>query len=129
MGFEMKRSVRWVGAVLVMSAAAGISGCHSHYIEADVKNESGAAVSLVEVDYPSASFGTETLADGATFHYRFKILGDGPTKIGWTDAERHDHSVGGPSLREGQEGALTITIKGSAAVWQYKAAAAAAGVQ
>ena len=106
----------------------GTTGCHSRYIEADVKNESGAAVSLVEVDYPSASFGKETLADGAVYHYRFKILGEGPTKIQWTDAKRQDHSVSGPSLLEGQEGTLTITITGAAAEWQYKAAGVS-GVQ
>ena len=129
MGLDMKKAMKWTGAVLAMGALGlGVTGCHSRYIEADVKNESGAAVSLVEVDYPSASFGKEALADGAVYHYKFKILGDGPTKILWTDAKRQDHSVGGPSLQEGQEGTLTITITETAAVWQYKAAAVS-GVQ
>jgi hypothetical protein len=94
-----------------------LAGCHSHYVAMDVRNDSGAAISLVEVDYPSASFGTDTLAAGAIYHYRFKILGDGPTKLLWTDAQQHDHTVAGPSLHEGQEGTLTATITGSTAVW------------
>lgn len=117
MGFEMKTMIERVGMGVAVIALAGLTGCHSHYVEADVKNDSGAAVSLVEVDYPSASFGTESLASGAVYHYRFKILGSGPTKILWTDAQRQDHSVSGPSLQEGQEGTLTVTITGSTALW------------
>lgn len=102
---------------LATLALVGLTGCHSHYVEADIKNDSGSPISLVEVDYPSASFGKESLASGAVYHYRFKILGDGPTKILWTDAQRQDHTASGPSLQEGQEGALTITITGSTALW------------
>ena len=117
MGFKMKTMIERVGMGAAVIALAGLTGCHSHYVEADVKNDSGAAVSLVEVDYPSASFGTESLSSGAEYHYRFKILGDGPVKILWTDAQRQDHSVSGPSLQEGQEGTLTVTITGSTALW------------
>lgn len=105
------------GIAVATLTLAALTGCHSHYVEADVKNESGTALSLVEVDYPSASFGKETLAAGGVYHYRFKILGDGPTKILWTDPQQHDHTVPGPSLQEGQEGTLTVTITGSTAVW------------
>jgi len=101
-----------------MAGLVMLAGCHSHYVEADVKNATGAAVSLVEVDYPSASFGTESLAAGAVYHYRFKILGDGATKVLWTDAAHRDHSVGGPVLKEGQEGTLVVTIEGETAVWK-----------
>jgi hypothetical protein len=114
---EMKRVVRGVGLGVVV---LGMVGCHSHYVEADVKNDSGADVSLVEVDYPSASFGKEALGRGAVYHYRFKILGDGPTKILWTDAQRKEHSVAGPQLREGQEGTLTVRITGGTALWDLK---------
>jgi hypothetical protein len=105
-------------AGLTALALLGLVGCHSHYVEADVVNASGAPVSLVEVDYPSASFGVETLSVGATYHYRFKILGDGPTKVIWTDAARKEHTVGGPVLKEGQEGGLTVTIGGDSATWK-----------
>ena len=95
-----------------------LAGCHSHYIEADIINSTTTPLTLVEFDYPSASFGTEALAAGATYHYRFKILGSGPTKILWTDAARHDHTVPGPSLNEGQQGSLTVTITPTTATWQ-----------
>jgi UDP-3-O-[3-hydroxymyristoyl] glucosamine N-acyltransferase len=101
--------------VLVLGAVGvGLVGCHSAFVEADVVNATGAPVSLVEVDYPSASFGTEGIATGAKYHYRFKILGDGPTKVMWTDGAQKEHTVAGPQLKEGQEGKLTVTIGGGA---------------
>jgi hypothetical protein len=103
-------------ALLTLLAAA--TGCHSAYIEADITNTTATPLTLVELDYPSASFGTETLAAGATYHYRFKILGSGPTKILWTDAARHDHTVPGPTLNEGQQGTLLVTITPTTADWQ-----------
>lgn len=119
MGFDMKKTMHRsaTGLCLAALAVGGLTGCHSHYVQATIKNDSGAAVSVVEVDYPSASFGKESLPSGAVYHYRFKILGDGPTKILWTDAQRHDHTVPGPSLQEGQEGTLTVTITASTALW------------
>ena len=93
------------------------TGCHSAYIEATIKNSTGSPVSLVEVDYPSASFGRTTLAADAEYNYRFKILGSGPTKVLWTDSTHHEHSVNGPPLHEGQEGKLTITLTSATATW------------
>ncbi len=98
-------------------ALAALTGCHSHYVSIDIHNTSSQAVSVVELDYPSASFGVETLAAGATYHYRFKILGDGPTKLLWTDAAQHEHTVPGPALSEGQEGTLSADITPSTATW------------
>lgn len=94
-----------------------VTGCTSPYVSATVRNETGAPVTLVEVDYPSASFGRESLAAGAIYPYRFKILGSGATKVSWTDAQRKDHSTTGPDLHEGQKGQLTITLTASGAQW------------
>jgi hypothetical protein len=111
---------RIFGLVALAAAigALGLAGCHSHFIEADIRNASGSPVTLLEVDYPSASFGKDRLATSAAYHYRFKVLGEGPTKILWTDVRQVDHTVAGPVLREGQEGTLTVTITGPTATWQ-----------
>jgi hypothetical protein len=103
---------------LAILALATLTGCHSHYVSIDIHNTTAAPITLVEVDYPTASFGVDTLAAGATYHYRFKILGDGPTKLLWTDAAQQQHTVPGPSLTEGQEGTLTTTIIPTTATWQ-----------
>lgn len=105
------------GLVALGLAGLGTTGCHSAFVDAVVKNQTGAAVSLVEVDYPSASFGKETLAAGAEYHYRFKVQGDGPLKVLWTDAAMHDHTVVGPGLKEGDEGGFAIVIKPSGVDW------------
>ncbi|MGD0797484.1 MAG: hypothetical protein ABR910_07145 [Acidobacteriaceae bacterium] len=106
---------------IALAAALGLSvltGCHSAHIEATVSNRSAAPLRLIEVDYPSASFGTQTLAPGADFHYRFKVLGSGPATVQWTDAAGHDHKSTGPNLRESDEGSLTVVFNASGgALW------------
>jgi hypothetical protein len=94
-----------------------VGGCKSPYVNATVKNDTGAEVTLVEVDYPSASFGRDVLAAGATYPYRFKIIGSGATKVLWTDAERKQHTSAGPELHERQQGQLEITLKTTGAQW------------
>ena len=92
-------------------------GCKSPYIAAIITNDTGGDISVVEVDYPSASFGTDALSASATYTYRFKIIGSGPTKVSWTDAAHHDHTSAGPSLYEGQHGQLAITLTSAGASW------------
>ncbi len=101
-------------AVLLLSAL----GCHSAFIEATVQNHTARPIDLVEVDYPSASFGTQALAPGVDFHYRFKVLGTGPTKLLWTDDTHTERSAPGPDLHEGDEGRLTFTFSPSGPTFQ-----------
>jgi hypothetical protein len=96
---------------------APLAGCHSAFIDATISNRSAAPVSLVELDYPSASLGTQTLAPGADFHYRFKVLGQGATTLLWTDAAHHDHKATGPNLTESDDGRLTVTITSGEPTW------------
>ena len=102
--------MRISAAVVVAAATLALAGCHSRYITATVTNSTGGTLSPVEVDYPSASFGTDTLAAGTGYNYRFKIIGSGPTAVLWTDAAHHDHKAAGPLLHEGDEGSLAVTI-------------------
>ena len=95
-----------------------LTGCHSAFIDATVSNRTAASIALIEVDYPSASFGTENLAPGRDFHYRFKVLGDGPTKVIYTDSSKQEKHTAGPALKEGDEGPLTITFAPDGVHWQ-----------
>ncbi len=95
-----------------------LTGCHSAYVEANVHNATGGPVTLLEVDYPSASFGKDELAADANFHYRFKILGSGPTKVTWTDARHHELSLTGPQLYEGQQGSVSVSLAENKADWK-----------
>src|ERR1019366_8749455 len=100
--------------LFALAAALTLAGCHSAYTAATVSNRTPQPLSLVEIDYPSASFGTHALAPGQDFHYRFKVLGNGPTTLLWTDAAHDDRKLSGPSLREGDEGKLAVTFNPNA---------------
>jgi hypothetical protein len=101
------RSLNLAVALVVLVT---LTGCHSAMIAATISNRTSEPLSLIEVDYPSASFGTQALGPGQDFHYRFKVLGSGAAAVLWTDAAHHDRKNSGPTLREGDEGALTVTF-------------------
>jgi hypothetical protein len=107
------RFVRSIALVAILS----LTGCHSAWIDATVSNRTPETLIGVEVDYPSASFGTQTLAAGADFHYRFKVIGSGPTSLLWTDLAHHDHKVPGPALHENEEGTLAVAVTPNGAAW------------
>jgi len=94
-----------------------IAGCHSAYIEATISNHTDKPLNLVELDYPSASFGTQALAPGGDFHYRFKVLGSGDLKLIYTDTANVEHDIPGPHLNEGDEGPITVTVNPSNVDW------------
>jgi hypothetical protein len=103
---------------LVLLASLTTIGCHSPYVAATVSNRTGQSIELLEVDYPSASFGTQNLAPGSDFHYRFKVLGSGHMKLLYTDSTHQDHKADGPFLKEGAEGLLSIAITPTGVTWQ-----------
>ena len=102
----MRRSV----SIPLSTSLLLFAGCHSHYIQATITNGSGATISVVQIDYPSASFGTQQLQPGAAFPYRFKLLGSGPIKLTFIDGKNQEHTQTGPYLNEGQEGRMEINI-------------------
>ena len=104
----MKKAL--LAASLIFLISFLLSGCRSAYVSTTITNNSAAQVTLLEVDYPSASFGVGSLAPGAQYHYRFKIQGGGPVKLQFTDASGKMHTASGPDLQEGEQGTLQINI-------------------
>ena len=102
-------------AVLLMLLCL-LPGCHSAFVQTTVVNQSGAALRLLEIDYPSASFGTTGLAANAEYHYRLKIQGSGTVKMDYVDMQGKSHHSVGPELDEGQEGTLVVTVDQSGGV-------------
>lgn len=103
---------------LALLPALALTACHSAFVTATIQNRTSQSIQLVEVNYPSASFGTQSLAPGADFHYRFKVIGEGKMKLIYTDAANQEKKFDGPSLKEGAEGPLAITIAADGAHWQ-----------
>lgn len=85
-------------------------GCHSRHIDTTVENRTGGAIQLLEVDYPSASFGANSLAAGEVFHYRIQLRGSGPLKVQYTGSDGQQAQMDGPSLSEPQEGRIEIVL-------------------
>ncbi len=95
---------------LATAALLLLAGCTSPYVQTTVANRTGGDITGLQIDYPSASFGTDKLANDADFHYRFKLQGSGPIKLSYTDSAHHDHAITGPTLYEGQRGIMRIAI-------------------
>lgn len=112
---EIMRSLRIIAFLACLLA---FTGCHSTHILATVSNHTSQPILLIEVDYPSASFGTQNLAPGADFHYRFKVLGTGKMTLTYTDQDHHDHKSEGPYLNEKADGPVQITIAPDGIHWQ-----------
>ncbi len=109
--------MRFFRAMALAALLLPAFGCHSAFIDATIRNRTSQPLSLVELDYPSASFGTQTLAPGADFHYRFKLLGSGELKLIYTDTARQEHDVTGPTMNEGDEGSLAVSIGPNGVEW------------
>jgi hypothetical protein len=86
-------------------------GCHSYHVDATIENRTGAPIQLLEVDYPNASFGADTLAADADLHYRFQVSGNGQLKISYTAANGQTVQISGPTLVERQQGQLEIVLE------------------
>jgi hypothetical protein len=94
----------------------GVAACRSAFIEATIRNDGDAPLRLLEVDYPSASFGAQSLAAHAVYHYRFKVQGSGAVTLSYAGAEGRTVTATGPILDEGQQGGLVIVIDGAGKV-------------
>ena len=96
--------------VATLLSAFFFSACHSYHIDATIENRTGAPIQLLEVDYPSASFGVDSLAPEANFHYRFQVRGSGQLKVSYTAANGQTVQISGPTLAERQQGTLEIVL-------------------
>jgi hypothetical protein len=104
---------RTFAALFAASLTIGLTGlvaCRSAFIETSLRNDGDAPLRLIEVDYPSASFGTQVLNAHSVYHYRFKVQGSGPVTFSYTGFDGKTHTSSGPTLDEGQQGELTIAV-------------------
>ena len=97
-------------AAILMAALLIFTGCHTHPFEITVENRSGTPIRLLEVDYPSASFGADKLAVGEVFRYSIQVRGGGPLKVEYTGSDGRQAQMNGPTLAEHQEGRVQIVL-------------------
>ena len=103
------RTPAWY-ALFVLSTPLALAGCKSYWINADVVNETGQPIHQLEVAYPTASFGANSLAPGATMHYRLQVRGSGPIKVEYSMSDGKTAHIEGAALSEHQQGAITIRL-------------------
>jgi hypothetical protein len=104
-----KKNQSWYIRIAAITMLA-ISGCKSYWVDVNVVNETGQAINELEVGYPTASFGTNTLAPGATMHYRLQIRGSGPVKVEYTTPDGKTSHAQGLTLTEHQQGQVNIRL-------------------
>ena len=104
--------MKWWRIFPALLLALALAGCKSAHVNAVVENQTGQAVNLVEVDYPSASFGVDSLANGSTYSYLVQIRLSGKISVQYTESQNLKvHKVTGPELHEGQRGQITIILQ------------------
>jgi len=97
-------------AVITIALLLALAGCHSYHVETTVENRTGGTIQLLEVDYPSASFGANTLPAGKVVPYRIQLRGTGPIKVQYTGSDGRKTQAEGPLLAEQQEGRIEIVL-------------------
>jgi hypothetical protein len=97
-------------AISALFVAVLAAGCHSYHVDTTIENRTGEPIQLLEVDYPSASYGADSLGSGADFHYRIQIQGKGQLKVLYTTNEGKPVQITGPTLVERQEGRLEVVL-------------------
>ena len=97
-------------AVILLLCLVALTACHSYHIDATILNHTGGTISLLEVDYPSASFGVDTIPADSTYHYRLQTRDSGPIKVQYTASNGHQVQITGPTLYEKQEGSIEIIL-------------------
>jgi phage gp46-like protein len=106
----MKRYVRCLAVTFLSSVVTIVCGCKSYWIDATVENHTGQAIHELEVDYPSASFGSNGLASEAVMHYRFQVRGDGPIRVEYIgEGDKTIHGQG-LTLSDHQQGQIVIRL-------------------
>jgi hypothetical protein len=96
----------------LLLGALAFTGCHSYHIESTLVNNTGHSIELLEVQYPSASFGANHMEPGEVLHYRIQILGQGPLKVHYFNKSYSETqtNIDGPEIHEKQEGTLQIIL-------------------
>ena len=99
-------------ALVLLSAAllTVVAGCRSPWVQATIDNQQDAPVRVVEVTYPGGSFGVQSIAAHASFHYRFHILSNDVISIAFNDLAGHMRTDKGPMLHQGESGTLRIVL-------------------
>jgi hypothetical protein len=96
-----------------------LSGCRAHVVKISLTNISAQPIKTIIVDYPSATFGKDTLAPRETYFSLIKAVDKGPIKVRFTDAQGTSHAYQSISLEPGDDGSVYIRLTQNSADTGY----------
>jgi hypothetical protein len=97
-------------AMGILAVVCVATACRSPHVDISVENRTGSEIRLLEVDYPSASFGADSLAADATMHYKVQLQDKGAVKVQYMAPDHKQPQATGPEISEGQYGKLEIIL-------------------
>ena len=101
------KSLRFAVALVFVIAMAG---CRAHVVKISLTNTSAEPIKTIIVDYPSATFGKDTLAPRETYFSLIKPVDKGPITARFTDAQGSSHTYKSASLEPGDDGWVNIKL-------------------
>jgi len=101
------KSLRFTMALVFVIAVAG---CRAHVVKISLTNISTEPIKTIIVDYPSATFGKDTLAPRETYFSLIKPVDKGPINVRFTDAQGVSHVYQSTSLAPGDNGWVDIKL-------------------
>jgi hypothetical protein len=103
-----KRLSLWLLMVLLGLAT---SACRSHGIDVTIQNNSSVPIRNVELDYPTAAFGTAVIAPGKSYWYHIKPSGSGEVSLSFEPENGKAFREKGPTVHAGDSGTLTLIVE------------------
>lgn len=110
------KSFRFAAALVFMIAMAG---CRAHVVKISLTNTSAEPIKTIIVDYPSATFGKDTLFPRETYFSLVKPTDKGPITVRFTDAQGGSHTYKSVSLEQGDDGSVNIKLTQTSADTGY----------
>jgi len=101
------KSLRFTMALLSVIA---LSGCRAHVVKISLTNTSTEPIKTIIVDYPTATFGKDTLVPRETYFSLVKPVDKGPIKVRFSDAQGVSHTYESISLEQGDDGSVDIKL-------------------
>ncbi len=96
--------------ISVLLVTAALSGCRAHVVKISLTNTSSEPIKTIIVDYPTATFGKDTLAPHETYFSLVKPLDKGPITVRFTDVQGGSHTYKSISLEQSDDGSVDIKL-------------------
>ena len=95
---------------MALAFVIAMAGCRAHVVKISLTNTSAEPIKTIIVDYPTATFGKDTLEPRETYFSLVKPVDKGPITVRFTDAQGVSHTCKSASLQPGDDGWVSIKL-------------------